>query len=203
MRADRLRLSRRHVRERLGGSFLLVAACLAADLVNAVPVHAEGVLVTALGPRGRSDGFAYAWSANHGSMRSATDAAMEECRKQAIKVKVPTSACSVTLSFTNQCVSVVFDPKAGASGIGWAVGRDRVTAEREAMARCRDSADSGRASHCRVDITTCDGSAGSSAPAPSASAPPPASNGPPVVRDTRRDTAPVDRSGDRLGERRN
>lgn len=217
MRAERFGPSRGRGRLRPHHHFLIASAILAGGLGATATAHAEGVLVTAFGPRGRSDGFAYAWSANHASLRSATDSAMDECRKQAAKVKVPTSACNVTLSFTNQCVSVVFDPKGGASGIGWAVGRDKVAAERDAMARCRDTADSGRASYCRVDVTTCDGTASSSAPPAALNSPPPgssppppvtraqppAANGPPVGRDTRRDTAPVDNSGDRLGERRN
>ncbi|HRD76713.1 MAG TPA: DUF4189 domain-containing protein, partial [Hyphomicrobiaceae bacterium] len=105
----------------------MVIATLAI-LAGSLPAEAEGVLVTAIGLRGRSDGFAYAWSANHSSARSATEAALAECRKQAERVRVPTSACTVTLNFTDQCVSVVFDPKSGAAGIGWATGPDRVSA---------------------------------------------------------------------------
>jgi hypothetical protein len=65
----------------------------------------------------------------------------------------------VIQDYSNQCIAVSMDPAAGTPGVGWAVANDLLSAERQALGKCMDTAGPGRRAACVVDHSSCDGTA--------------------------------------------
>ena len=94
--------------------------------------------------------------ANHAEAK-----ALDACRttKDAANDVKLRSLCKVIQDYSNQCVAVAMDPAAGTPGVGWAVANDLLSAERQALGKCMDTAGPGRRAACVVDHSSCDGNA--------------------------------------------
>ena len=86
---------------------------------------------------------AYGWAANHPSDAAAVNAAMSICGE----------GCTVVMRFRNSCAAYVADRSGNITVHGWAVGRTRVQAERDAMNQCRMKG--GRQASCIVRNWVC------------------------------------------------
>jgi hypothetical protein len=106
-------------------------------------------------------GFTYGYSNNNADANHAEFKALDACRstKDAVKDTNLRSLCKVIQDYSNQCVAVAMDPAAGTPGVGWAVANDLMSAERQALGKCENTAGPGRAAACVVDHSACDGNA--------------------------------------------
>jgi tetratricopeptide (TPR) repeat protein len=84
--------------------------------------------------------------------------AMDYCRKAPTN-KNARSLCKVIDTFSNRCVAVSMDPKAGTPGVGWGIGDDLRVAERLALSKCEATAGAGRRAARVVTESNCDGQA--------------------------------------------
>lgn len=145
------------------GLIAVWAAIVAALLCGTPPTsaHADGALAVALPPDVAKGGFSYGYSNNNSDANHAEAAALDACRstKDAAKDAKLRSLCKVIQDYSNQCVAVSMDPAAGTPGVGWAVANDQLSAEREALNKCMDTAGPSRRAACVVDHSGCDGSA--------------------------------------------
>jgi hypothetical protein len=130
----------------------------AALLFSITPAHAEGALAIGI-TNDYSQGFAAGWGTNYANAKAAEDAALKRCQDEPSAPENIRKLCKIVEGFRNRCVSIAIDPKDGETGTGWAVGATRDEAEREALARCRQTANRDRLDACRVSTGGCDGSA--------------------------------------------
>ena len=91
-------------------------------------------------------------------MDDARQTAMNYCHKAPTNGKAR-SLCKVIDTFSNRCVAVSMDPKAGTPGVGWGIGDDLRAAERLALSKCEATAGPGRRTACVVTESNCDGQA--------------------------------------------
>ena len=63
------------------------------------------------------------------------------------------AACTIVGNYSHEWASVAFDPLSGTPGIGWAIGADKQSAERDAINRCRDVSSEDRKSFCVTSQT--------------------------------------------------
>jgi len=119
---------------------------------------AEGALAIGLPADVAKTGYASGYSYNAKTMDEARATAMDYCRKAPTNNKAR-SLCKVIETFSNRCVAVSMDPKAGTPGAGWGIGDDLRAAERQALARCEATAGPGRRAACVVSNSNCDGQA--------------------------------------------
>ena len=122
---------------------LLIAASFAVGIFWADPAAADGALAVGLPSDVAKGGYATGYSYNAKTMDEARATAMDYCRKAPTNNKAK-SLCKVIETFSNRCVAVSMDPKAGTPGAGWGIGDDLRAAEREALARCEATAGPGR-----------------------------------------------------------
>ena len=122
---------------------------------------AAGALAVALPADVAKSGFSYGYSNNNADAAHAQAAALNACRttKDASNDVNLRSLCKVVLNYSNQCIAVAMDPAAGTPGVGWAVANDLMSAERQALGKCENTAGPGRAAACVVDHSSCDGDA--------------------------------------------
>jgi hypothetical protein len=120
-----------------------------------------GALAVALPADVAKSGFSYGYSNNYADAAQASAHALDACRttKDAAKDANLRSLCKVVQNYSNQCVAVAMDPAAGTPGVGWAVANDLMSAERQALGKCENTAGPGRAAACVVDHSACDGNA--------------------------------------------
>ena len=120
-----------------------------------------GALAVALPADVAKSGFSYGYSNNNTDDAHAQAAALNACRttKDAANDVNLRSLCKVVLNYSNKCIAVSMDPQAGTPGVGWALANDLQTAERQALAKCQDTAGPGRRAACVVDHSACDGNA--------------------------------------------
>jgi hypothetical protein len=104
------------------------------------------------------EGYASGYSYNAKTMEDARATAMDYCHKSPTNQKVR-SLCKVIETFSNRCVAVSLDPKAGTPGAGWGIGDDLRAAERQALSRCEATAGPARRAACVVTQSDCDGQA--------------------------------------------
>ncbi len=118
-----------------------------------------GALAVALPADVAKSGFSYGYSNNYADAAQAAAHALDACRttKDAAKDANLRSLCKVVQNYSNQCVAVAMDPEAGTPGVGWAVANDLQSAERQAMAKCQETAGPGRRAACVTDHSACDG----------------------------------------------
>jgi hypothetical protein len=123
--------------------------------------NAAGALAVALPPDVAKGGFSYGYSNNNDDVNHAETAALNACRstKDAVKDANLRSLCKVIQDYSNQCIAVAMDPAAGTPGVGWGVANDIMSAERQALGKCMDTAGPGRRAACVVDHSSCDGNA--------------------------------------------
>jgi hypothetical protein len=122
---------------------------------------AAGALAVGLPPDVAKGGFTYGYSNNNDDANHAEYKALNACRttKDAAKDVNLRSLCRVIKDYSDQCIAVAMDPAAGTPGVGWAVANDLMTAERQALGKCEDTAGPDRRASCVVDHSSCDGSA--------------------------------------------
>jgi len=101
-----------------------------------------GALAVGLPPDVATGGFTYGYSHNNEDANHAEAKALDACRstKDAKNDVNLRSLCKVIQDYANQCVAVAMDPAAGTPGVGWAVANDLLTAERQALGKCMDTA---------------------------------------------------------------
>jgi hypothetical protein len=123
--------------------------------------HAAGALAVALPPDVVKGGFSYGYSNDNADVNHAEERALDACRstKDASNDAKLRSLCKIIQDYSNQCVAVAMDPAAGTPGVGWAVANDIMSAERQALGKCMDTAGPSRRAACVVDHSSCDGSA--------------------------------------------
>jgi hypothetical protein len=124
-------------------------------------VDAAGALAAAVPPDVAKGGFSYGYSNDNADVNHAEEAALNACRstKDASNDAKLRSLCKVIQDYSNQCVAVAMDPAAGTPGVGWAVSNDLLSAERQALGKCMDTAGPSRRAACVVDHSSCDGNA--------------------------------------------
>ena len=126
-----------------------------------VTAATAGALAVALPADVAKSGFSYGYSNNNADASHAQAAALNACRttKDAANNANLRSLCKVVLNYANQCIAVAMDPAAGTPGVGWAVANDLMSAERQALGKCEDTAGPSRRAACVVDHSACDGNA--------------------------------------------
>lgn len=129
---------------------MLVACSLAPNAASA-----NGAL--ALGSSGNlaKDGFAFGASVNQSTQQAASDQALATCRGYAGAPKMA-AICKIIMTFSEQCYALVFDPKAGMPGTGWALGADVKAAVQKATSMCQSTAGASRRNFCELDQAACD-----------------------------------------------
>jgi lipoprotein NlpI len=139
-------------------SSLVMAASFTAGIVWSYSVAAEGALAIGVPSDVAKEGYASGYSYNAKTKEDARATAMDYCRKAPTGQKAK-SLCKVIETFSNRCVAVSMDPKAGTPGAGWGIGDDLRAAERLALSRCEATAGAARRSACVVSNSHCDGQA--------------------------------------------
>jgi hypothetical protein len=142
------------------GAFLVLSLCCGGALAPSQSM-AAGALAVGLPPDVAKGGFTYGYSNNNDDANHAEAKALDACRttKDAVKDVNLRSLCKVIQDYSNQCIAVAMDPAAGTPGVGWAVANDLLSAERQALGKCMDTAGPGRRAACVVDHSSCDGNA--------------------------------------------
>jgi hypothetical protein len=150
-------LSNRHS---AAGAFV-VLSLLCGGVLGPSQSRADGALAIGLPPDVVKGGFTYGYSNNNADANHAELKALDACRttKDAANDVKLRSLCKVIQDYSNQCVAVAMDPAAGTPGVGWAVANDLLSAERQALGKCMDTAGPARRAACVVDHSSCDGSA--------------------------------------------
>ena len=151
-------LSNRHC----AAGVFLVLSLLCGGVLGSSQSRADGALAIGLPPDVVKGGdFTYGYSNNNADANHAEAKALDACRttKDAAKDVNLRSLCKVIQDYSNQCVAVAMDPAAGTPGVGWAVANDLLSAERQALGKCMDTAGPGRRAACVVDHSSCDGNA--------------------------------------------
>jgi hypothetical protein len=150
-------LSNRHY---AAGAFV-VLSLLCGGVLGPSQSRADGALAVGLPADVVKGGFTYGYSNNNPDANHAEAKALDACRttKDAAKDVNLRSLCKVIQDYSNQCVAVAMDPAAGTPGVGWAVAKDLLTAERQALGKCMDTAGPSRRAACVVDHSSCDGNA--------------------------------------------
>jgi len=122
---------------------------------------AAGALAAGVPADVAKGGFTYGYSNNNTDINQAEAKALNACRttKDATTDANLRSLCKVLQDYTNKCVAVAMDPQAGTPGVGWAVANDLLSAERQALGKCMDTAGPSRRAACVVDHSGCDGNA--------------------------------------------
>jgi lipoprotein NlpI len=139
-------------------SLLITAASFTAGIVWSHSAAAEGALAVGLPADVVRGGFASGYSYNAKTVDEARKTAMDYCLKAPTNGKAKT-LCKVIETFSNRCVAVSMDPKAGTPGVGWGIGDDIRAAERLALSRCEATAGPARRAACVVTESNCDGQA--------------------------------------------
>jgi lipoprotein NlpI len=135
---------------------LVTAATFTIGIFWAHPAMSDGALAIGLPSDVVKSGYASGFSYNAKTKEDAQRVALEYCRKAAAPART-TSLCKVIETFTDRCVALSMDPKAGTPGVGWAVADDLRGAEREALSKCEATAGRGRRAACVVTQSNCDG----------------------------------------------
>jgi len=139
----------------------VVLSLLCGGVLGSSQSRADGALAIGLPPDVVKGGFTYGYSNNNADANHAEAKALDACRttKDAANDVKLRSLCKVIQDYSNQCVAVAMDPAAGTPGVGWAVANDLLSAERQALGKCMDTAGPGRRAACVVDHSSCDGDA--------------------------------------------
>jgi hypothetical protein len=142
------------------GAFLVLSLCCGSAFGPSQSM-AAGALAVGLPPDVAKGGFTYGYSNNNDDANHAELKALDACRttKDAANDANLRSLCKVIQDYSNQCIAVSMDPAAGTPGVGWAIANDLLSAERQALGKCMDTAGPGRRAACVVDHSSCDGTA--------------------------------------------
>jgi hypothetical protein len=145
----------------VAGAFLVLSLFCGGGALGPSQSMAAGALAIGLPADVAKGGFTYGYSNNNDDANHAEVKALDACRttKDAAKDANLRSLCKVIQDYSNQCVAVAMDPAAGTPGVGWAVTNDLLSAERQALGKCMDTAGPGRRAACVVDHSSCDGNA--------------------------------------------
>jgi hypothetical protein len=115
----------------------------------------EGALALGTSENVAKDGFAVGGAIDKATRQEAVDQALATCRKYEGAPKMA-AVCRIVATFSRKCFAINFDPKPGTPGVGWAVGPDKDTAEKRALAACRKTAGPARREFCHLDQSFCD-----------------------------------------------
>jgi hypothetical protein len=118
---------------------------------------AAGAVAEGIAPGGVQKGYSLGISSNQIDEAHAKTEAVATCQKYGDQASQ--KACHVVTTFTDQCATVVEDPKNGTPGAGWAIAPTMAAADEQATARCKSTAGSDRQSFCTSVVHECDGSA--------------------------------------------
>ncbi len=138
---------------RITSAFFLAATFLWPNIAAA-----DGALAIGLPPSVAKDGFAYGYTFNIPDSDKARERALEACRTSKAAPDSARSLCRLIGSFHDECVAIAMDPEDGTPGVGWAIAKDKQTAERRALDTCAATAGDGRRGACRLDKSACDAS---------------------------------------------
>jgi Domain of unknown function (DUF4189) len=129
---------------------LLAAAAICAN----APAGAAGALVVG-STSDLKDGIAVGSAINHGTAEEAQAAALKVCREYKPAPKAA-AVCRLVETFSGQCFAFSFDPKPGASGVGWAIAASKTEAEQRAVDNCKAVAGARRRDFCKIEQSNCD-----------------------------------------------
>ena len=119
------------------------------------PAAAEGALAVGASGNVAKDGIALGGAIDKPTKQAAIDQALATCRKYEGAPKMA-EICRIVATFRRECFAINFDPKPGTPGVGWAVGRDKATAEERALAACQTTAGAARRKFCKLEQSFCD-----------------------------------------------
>ena len=149
--------ARQSAQRRTAVPLFIVAALLAGAVLRPIAGAADGALAVGLPPDVAAEGFAYGYALNKSSAVEARSDALKDCKAETPGVdKRAQALCAVVQAFRNQCFAVAMDPKDATPGVGWAIGADKATASREALAKCAATAGEDRRNACKVTDADCD-----------------------------------------------
>jgi hypothetical protein len=122
---------------------------------------ADGALAVGIPAGGAVNGFAGGHSLNAADMATARQKAVEGCHKSIGASEAAKNACSVVVTFKDQCYAIALDPKDGTPGVGWGVAENQDAADSQALQQCQNTAGADRAQFCTVSKQNhgCDGNA--------------------------------------------
>ena len=140
---------------------LMLPSLMLPSLMLVSPGHAAGALAVALPDAVAKSGSSYGYVNYKADSDSASARALELCRttKDAANDARLRNLCKVIQNYSNQCVAVAMDPDAGTPGVGWSITSDKLSAERQALNKCMDTAGESRRAHCVISHSDCDGNA--------------------------------------------
>lgn len=102
------------------------------------------------------DGVAIGATVDYATAAEARSEALRECRDA--PAPLASKNCEIVQEYTRACAAIAMDEGAHTAGFGWAIAKTEFDAKWDALIACKDTADPGRARHCRVMGTACDGS---------------------------------------------
>lgn len=129
---------------------LFVLSALWADVARA-----DGAIAIGLPSDIAKQGVAVGTAWNYDDADGANTRALKECKGFMDAPPETRKLCKIVKTFTNACVSVALDPKAGTPGFGWAVAPVESGAAEAAMKNCKDTAGRDRQKYCEVTIKHC------------------------------------------------
>jgi len=135
---------------------LAVALVLASLSYVPHPASADGAVAVGVPPDVSKAGYAYGRNTNSKEMTNAKEHALNNCHTAKDASEEARNLCVVVMTFSNQCIALALDPKAGTPGAGWAVAPGREAAERQAMAQCVATAGPSRRDFCKISDSACD-----------------------------------------------
>jgi hypothetical protein len=133
-----------------------IALALVASLMGPNPSSAAGALAVGTTGNIARDGIAVNSIVDAPSEKSAGDQVLDACRKNTSVPPAGRAACQIVQTFTRKCIAIVYDPKPGTPGEGWAIEPDKKTAETHAMANCQATAGLDRRAFCEIARSVCD-----------------------------------------------
>jgi Domain of unknown function (DUF4189) len=133
--------------------FALLFGCV---MLSPNPGAAEGALAVGLPSHVEKQGVALGYATKHPTKEKARAVALDKC-KTAMDAPASTRAlCKVIQTFTDQCVALAIDPKAGTPGVGWGIAADKESAEKVALQMCIETAGPSRREFCKTTDSACD-----------------------------------------------
>jgi hypothetical protein len=136
------------------GSCSIVISCAA--LLAAWPglAAAEGALAVGVAGDIAKDGYSLGIKVDGETAAKAAEIALDWCRNHGSERTRP--QCKIIARFHHECAAEAYDPAPGTPGAGWAVARDKETAEKAAMSKCVATAGKSRRGFCKVASSLCD-----------------------------------------------
>jgi hypothetical protein len=139
-----------------GAAAFVTVSLLAVALWGPTAARADGALAVGFPADVSKDGFAYGFSVEQANKDDAKEAALKACRNTTAAPQSAKVLCMVVGTFSNECVAIAMDPKAGTPGVGFAIASNQETAEERALAFCAATEGADRRGSCKIDKSSCD-----------------------------------------------